>query len=212
MGKHNVHARKGAELMARSLGNALVAPVIQYVPEGQATEENPGVISCPGPCFERIVEAAARSLKTGGFKDMILIGDNGGNQNGLRAVADRLNKEWEGSDVKVFACTDFYDKGHEYLEAYLLAEFGWDMQVVGSHAGIQDTSQMMYVNPAGIRKNRIADSFNNRAESSVSGDPTRSSADVGRIGIEFKAIAAVAQYRAMKAPPRGQRGGRGGLN
>ncbi len=210
MGKHNYHSRKGAELIAAKLGNALIAPVIQYVPEGQATEETPGVLSCPGLCFERIVEAAARSLKTGGFKDIILIGDNGGNQNGLRAVAERLNKEWEGSDTKVFACTDFYDKGHEYLEAWLLAQFGWDAQTVGSHAGVQDTSQMMYIRPDSVRVNRIAASERNKQESSVSGDPTKATAEFGRVAIEFKANAAVAQYRAMKAPPRGQRGGRGG--
>src|SRR5262245_422162 len=208
MGKHNFHVRKGAELVAQKLGNALIAPVIQYVPEGQATEETPGVLSCPGPCFERIVEAAARSLKAGGFKDIILIGDNGGNQNGLRAVAERLNKEWEGTETKVFACTDFYDKGHEYLEAWLLAQFGWDAQTVGSHAGIQDTSQMMYIKPEDVRKNRIADSAANRAESSVSGDPTKATEEFGRVAIEFKSNAALAQYRAMKAPPRGQRGGR----
>lgn len=210
MGKHNYHVRKGAELIAQRLGNALIAPVIQYVPEAQATEDTPGVLSCPGPCFERIVEAAARSLKTGGFKDIILVGDNGGNQNGLRAVADRLNKEWEGSDAKVFACTDFYEKGHEYLEAWLLAQFGWDAQTVGSHAGIQDTSQMMYIRPDSVRFNRIADSEKNKQEASVSGDPTKATAEFGRVAIEFKANAAIAQYRAMKAPPRGQRSGRGG--
>jgi creatinine amidohydrolase len=209
MGKHNFHIRKGAEMLAEKLGNALIAPVLQYVPESQATENTPGVLSCPGACFEHVVEAAARSLKAGGFKDILLVGDNGGNQNGLRNVADKLNKEWEGSDTKVFALTDYYEKGHEYLEAWLLAQFGWDAQTVGSHAGIQDTSQMLYVKPEDVRKDRIAESFNNRQESSVSGDPTKATAEFGRIALEFKANAAVAQYRAMKAPPRG-RGGRGG--
>jgi creatinine amidohydrolase/Fe(II)-dependent formamide hydrolase-like protein len=210
MGKHNFHVRKGAEMMAKKLGNALIAPVIQYVPEGQASEETPGVLSCPGACFEHIVEAAARSLKTGGFKEILLIGDNGGNQNSLKNVADKLSKEWEGSDTKIYGLTDFYEKGHEYLEAWLLAQFGWDAQVVGSHAGIQDTSQMLYVKPEDVRKNRIADSFNNRQESSVSGDPTKATEEFGRIALEFKSNAAIAQYRALKAPPRGGRGGRGG--
>src|SRR6185295_3370113 len=207
MGKHNFHVRKGAELMAKKLGNALIAPVIQYVPEGQASEDTPGVLSCPGACFEHIVEAAARSLKAGGFKEIILVGDNGGNQNGLRAVGERLNKEWEGSDVKVFACTDFYDKGHEYLEAWLFAQFGWDAQTVGSHAGIQDTSQMMYIRPDSVRFNRIADSEKNKQESSVSGDPTKATAEFGRVAIEFKANAAVAQYRALKGRPEGTANG-----
>ena len=63
MGKHNFHVRAGAELMAKKLGNALVAPVLQYVPEGQATEATPGVLSCARECFEHVVDAIARSAE-----------------------------------------------------------------------------------------------------------------------------------------------------
>ena len=42
MGKHNFHVRAGADAMAKRLGNALVAPVLQYVPEGQATASDAG--------------------------------------------------------------------------------------------------------------------------------------------------------------------------
>jgi creatinine amidohydrolase len=210
MGKHNFHIRKGAELMAEKLGNALIAPVLQYVPESQATENTPGVLSCPGVCFEHIVEGAARSLKAGGFKDILLVGDNGGNQTGLRNVAEKLNKEWDKSDVRVYALTDLYDKGHEYLEAWLFAQYGWDSSIVGSHAGIQDTSQMLYVKPEDVRKNRISDSFTNKQESSVSGDPTKATEEFGRVALEFKSNAAIAQYHALKDPPRESRNGRAG--
>jgi len=44
----------------------------------------------------------------------------------------------------------------------------------------------------------------------VSGDPSRSTADIGRMGIEFKVNAAITQYRAAVAPPRQGRGGGGG--
>jgi creatinine amidohydrolase/Fe(II)-dependent formamide hydrolase-like protein len=155
-----------------------------------------------------VVEAAAESLKAGGFKDILLIGDNGGNQTGLRNVADALNKEWD-SGAKVYALTDLYDKGHEYLEAWLLAQYGWDSSIVGSHAGIQDTSQMLYVKPEDVRKNRIADSFNNKQESGISGDPTKATEEFGRVALEFKSNAAIAQYHALKDPPREGRAGRG---
>ena len=108
MGKHNYHVRKGAEVMAGMLGNVLIAPVIKYVPEGQATEQTPGVLSCRDACFENQIAAGARSLKAGGFKDILLIGDNGGNQASLAKVADVLNKEWAGSGVTVFALTNYY--------------------------------------------------------------------------------------------------------
>ncbi len=208
MGKHNFHVRAGAELMARKLGNALVAPVLQYVPEGKATEATPGVLSCAGECFEHVVEAIARSASQLGFKEVLLIGDNGGNQAPLRSVADRLNREWGESGATAFALTDFYDKGHEYQDAWFLGQFGWDAAVVGSHAGVKDTSQMLYVKPESVRKDRIADSFNNKEESSISGDPTKATAEFGRVAIEFKANGALAQYRALKAPAQRGRGGR----
>ncbi len=208
MGKHNFHVRAGAELMARKLGNALVAPVLQYVPEGRATEATPGVLSCAGVCFEQVVESITRSAAQLGFKEVLLIGDNGGNQAILRAVAERVNGEWGASGAKVFALTDFYDKGHEYQDAWFLGQFGWDADVVGSHAGIKDTSQMLYVKPESVRKNRIADSFNDKEASSISGDPTKATAEFGRVAIEFKANGAIAQYRVLKAEAQGGGSGR----
>jgi creatinine amidohydrolase len=202
MGKHNVHSKAGAKLMAERLGNALVLPVIKYVPEGQATEQTPGVLSCRDACFENQVLAAGRSMRAHGFKEILLIGDNGGNQNGLRAAAEKLNAEFAGSDVKAYALTDFYEKGHEWLEAYLMAAYGWTLDQIGSHAGIQDTSQMMYVNPSGIRVDQLSHSEVEREAASTSGDPTKSTPEFGRMGIEFKANGALAQYRQMKTPPR----------
>ena len=208
LGKHNFHVRAGAELMAKKLGNALVAPVLQYVPEGQATEASPGVLSCARDCFEHVVESVSRSLRELGFTELLLIGDNGGNQTPLGTVAGRLSREWEASGAKAFALTDFYEKGHEYQDVWFLSQFGWDEDVVGSHAGIKDTSQLLYVKPQSVRVDRIADSFANRQESSISGDPTKATAEFGRIGIEFKVNGAIAQYRRLKTPA-GSGGGEG---
>ena len=43
--------------------------------------------------------------------------------------------------------------------------------------------------------------------SSISGDPTKATAEFGRVAIEFKANGALAQYRALKPEAQG-RGGR----
>jgi creatinine amidohydrolase len=45
-------------------------------------------------------------------------------------------------------------------------------------------------------------------DSGVSGDPMKATAEIGRMGIEFKVNAAINQYKRLKNPP--QRGGRGG--
>jgi creatinine amidohydrolase len=205
LGKHNVIVTHSANLMARRLKNALVAPTIQYVPEGNPDRQNPGCISLPSPAYDQLLDATARSLKAHGFKEIIFIGDSGGNQSGITAVATALNDAWKGQDVKVFALTDYYNMGRDHYRAWLEAAFGYDDQIVGSHAGISDTSQLLHVRPAMVRKDQIKP-WGGAADSGVSGDPTKATAEIGRMGIEFKINAGLAQYRALKNP----RGGRGG--
>jgi creatinine amidohydrolase/Fe(II)-dependent formamide hydrolase-like protein len=205
LGKHNYIVTHGANMMARKLKNALVAPTIQYVPEGDPDRAGPGVISLPSPAYDMLLDAAARSLKAHGFTDILFIGDSGGNQQGLRNVADKLTAEWKDAGVRVFALTDYYEGGREHYRAWMEAAFGYDDTIVGSHAGISDTSQMLHVRPAGIRKDQIKP-WGGPADSGVSGDPMKATAEIGRMGLAFKVNAALAQYRTAKNPPR-QRGG-----
>jgi creatinine amidohydrolase/Fe(II)-dependent formamide hydrolase-like protein len=201
LGKHNYIVTFTARLMAERLGNALVAPTIQYVPEGNHDAPNfgikPGVISNPSPSYDNLLDAAARSLRVHGFTDILFIGDSGGNQNGMLAVADKLNQEWQGSGTRVYALTDYYRKGQESGRAWLLSQFGYDAGTVGSHAGIADTSQLLYVHPQGIRKDRILP-MGGGADSGVQGDPTRATAEIGRMLIDFKVNAGLAQYQSLR--------------
>jgi creatinine amidohydrolase/Fe(II)-dependent formamide hydrolase-like protein len=192
--------------MARKLGNTLVAPVIQYVPEGDPDRQNPGAVSLPSPAYDLLLDAAARSLKAHGFKEILFIGDSGGNQSGMVNVAAKLNEEWKDKGVRVFALTDYYEAGREHYRAWLEAAYGYDAATVGSHAGISDTSQMLFVHPAGIRKDQIKP-WGGAQDSGVSGDPMKATADIGKMGIAFKVNAGISQYRALKTPPRGGRSG-----
>jgi creatinine amidohydrolase len=205
LGKHNYIVTHGANMLARRIGNALVAPTIQYVPEGDPDRAGPGVISLPSPAYDMLLDAAARSLKAHGFTDILFIGDSGGNQQGLRTVAEKLTEEWKDAGVKVFALTDYYEGGREHYRAWMQAAFGYDDTIVGSHAGISDTSQMLHVRAAGIRKDQLKP-WGGPADSGVSGDPMKATAEIGRMGMEFKVNAALNQYRTLKTPPR-PRGG-----
>ena len=207
MGKHNYTVTHAANVMARKLKNALVTPVIQYVPEGDPDRQNPGGISLPSPAYDLLLDATARSLKAHGATDILFIGDSGGNQAGMTAVAAKLNEEWQGGTTKVYALTAYYEDGRVHYRAWMQAAFGYDDDVIGSHAGISDTAQMLHVNPAGIRKNMLM-AWGGPKDSGVSGDPTKATAEIGRMGIEFKVNAAIAQYKLLKNPPP-QRGGRG---
>jgi creatinine amidohydrolase len=201
MGKHNFVVTYAANLMARRLKNTLVAPTVQYVPEGDPDRQNPGAISLPSPAYDMLLDAAARSLKVHGFKEILFIGDSGGNQAGIKNVADKLNAEWKDAGVKVFGLTDYYELSRLHYRAWLQAQFGYDEETAGSHAGITDTSQMLFVHPAGIRKDQIKP-WGGPQDSGVSGDPAKATAEIGKMGIEFKVNAGTNQYKALKNPPQ----------
>jgi creatinine amidohydrolase len=211
LGKHNFIVTYGADKMARKLTNTLVAPTIQYVPEGNPDgfADRPGNLSLPSPAYEQLLDAAARSLKAHGFKNILFIGDSGGNQGGLRTVADALTKEWEGSGARVFALTDYYEGGRVHYRAWLEAAYNYTDQIIGSHAGISDTSQLLHVRPAAVRKDRIQP-WGGPRDSGVSGDPAKATAEIGRMGLEFKINAAIAQYRQLSRPARPAGRGRSG--
>src|ERR1700759_70305 len=85
LGKHNFRVRYLSEKIARSLGNALVAPVIAYVPEGGLAPATghmrfPGTITVPEEAFDKILEYAARSFKLAGFHEIVFLGDHGSYQ------------------------------------------------------------------------------------------------------------------------------------
>jgi creatinine amidohydrolase/Fe(II)-dependent formamide hydrolase-like protein len=207
LGKHNYTVTHAANVMARKLRNALVVPTLQYVPEGDPDRQNSGAISLPSPSYDGVLDAIARSLKAHGATDILFIGDSGGNQNGMTAVATKLNEEWKGGGTRVYSLTSYYEEGRVHYRAWMEAAFGYGDDIIGSHAGISDTSQMLHVRPAGIRKNMMM-AWGGPKDSGVSGDPMKATAEIGRMGIEFKVNAAINQYKLLKNPPQPR--GRGG--
>ena len=115
LGKHKFIIGNAAERIARRLGNALVAPIITYVPEGGIDPPTghmrfAGSITLPNEYFKKICEYAARSLKAHGFTDIVFIGDSGGNRMGLREVAQGLNEKWRAGGARVHFFSDYYSK------------------------------------------------------------------------------------------------------
>jgi creatinine amidohydrolase/Fe(II)-dependent formamide hydrolase-like protein len=101
LGKHNYVLRTNCDAIARKLGNALCAPIIALVPEGAIEPKrghmlSPGTISMREETFQAILTDVAHSLKMHGFEHIIFIGDSGGNQNGQKAVAEKLTAQWNG--------------------------------------------------------------------------------------------------------------------
>lgn len=157
-GKHNIILRATGEAIARKLGNALVAPVVEFVPEGNINPPSshmlyPSTISVREDTFERLLTDIADSLKAHGFEHVFLIGDSGGNVRGMAAVATRLSKLWAGK-ATIHHIPEYYDYPgvKKWLETQGIRE-GND----GIHDDFAITAQMMVVDPTTVRmKERIA--------------------------------------------------------
>jgi len=188
LGKHNVRARYLSEKIARALGNALVAPVIAYVPEGTVEPpvghmRFPGTITIPDEAFDKTLEYAARSFKLAGFRDIVFLGDHGGYQNDEKKVADRLDKEWAAQPARVHAILEYY-RVSESAFGQLLKSKGYPEQEVGVHAGLADTSLMLAADPHLVRTDRLQSGAEPQS-SGVNGDPHRSSAELGQLGVDL---------------------------
>jgi len=201
-GEHRIVLTHTTERIARALGDALVAPIITYVPEGswetplRGHMAKPGTITLPEDRFIELLLHAARSLKAGGFTQIIYIGDSGGNQRGMQKAAEQLNAEWAGSARALFI-GDYYTKAGEDMRAWLRGK-GYTDADIGSHAGMLDTSELLYVNPKLVRPERFARNGGS-ADSGVNGDPTKASAEIGAELLKIKIDNALNQIRTLRA-------------
>ena len=201
LGKHNVRVKALAGKIAEALGNVIVAPVMAYVPEGSIDPPSShmrfaGTISVPTATFESTLEAAARSLRAHGFRDVVFIGDHGGYQHSEEVVAARLNREWAKTPARAHALVDYYRVTETEYPAALAAR-GISKVEIGSHAGLADTSLSLAIDPDLVRKGALASSRDLDASHGVHGDPRRASAELGRVGVEVIVRRSVESIRRM---------------
>ncbi|TAK99526.1 MAG: creatininase family protein [Aquabacterium sp.] len=203
LGKHNVRARVLAGQIAQGLGNAVVAPVIAYVPEGSITPpvahmRFTGTISLPDAVFEAMLEATARSFKQHGFRDLVFLGDHGGYQKSEERVAAKLNKEWaQDPSCRVLALTDYY---RVTQTAYVadLKKRGFSEAEIGTHAGLADTALTLAIDPKLVRTEALAQAGATGAHNGVHGDPRRATADLGQIGVHHIVESSLTAIRAAQ--------------
>ncbi len=198
LGKHDYIVRTAANRIALALGNALVAPVISYVPEGDYTPPTgnllyPGTLGVPEPVFAGVLEGIARSLKNTGFKTIALIGDHGGNQAAQALVAAKLNREWAGQ-VKVLNVTDYYI---DEAQMKFLRSKGETAATIGSHAGLIDTAELMSVHPEGVDLSKFK-SYARKEAPGHSGEPARATPDLGKALLDIRVNAAIKQIKAAQ--------------
>jgi creatinine amidohydrolase/Fe(II)-dependent formamide hydrolase-like protein len=188
LGKHNARAKALAQKIAVALGNALVAPVIAYVPEGNVQPPTahmrfPGTITVPDAVFERVLESAARSFRLHGFRDVVFLGDHGDYQKSLTAVAALLNREWAASSHRAHAIPEYY-RSSTIVYSQSLRDRGYRDDEIGTHAGLADTSLAWAIDPTLVRRDKLASAAAGGKAEGVTGDPRRSSLELGQLGVD----------------------------
>jgi creatinine amidohydrolase/Fe(II)-dependent formamide hydrolase-like protein len=127
-GKHNFVLQATTEAIARELGNALIAPIVKFVPEGNIHPPTGhmryhATISVREETFQALLTDIVASLAAHGFTDIVLIGDSGGNVSGMQVVADALNVAWVDRPARVHFIPEYYSEDIYSCE-FLKAELG----------------------------------------------------------------------------------------
>jgi creatinine amidohydrolase len=195
-GKHNYVLRATTEAIARKLGNALVAPIIAFVPEGNIDPPSShmrytGTISLQEDTYKRLLTDIAASLRVHGFKHIVFIGDSGGNQEGMKQVAAELSSKWSGGGARIHFIPEYYD--YPGLQKWLATQ-GFPQVDEGHHDDFGISSIMMTVDPNTVRmRQRMA-----KGKFSINGvnmAPAEKTIAIGKKGVEYRAAATVAAIK-----------------
>ena len=211
-GGHTLMGRATVRAIALKLGNAIAMPVLPYTPN-RASATLPGTIGLTDTLLMAVLERVTEEAISTGFKNVVVMGDHGGGQpNAYRDVAKRLDDKHAKDGVHVFFCDSVYSKANADFDKWLTAH-GYP---TSSHAGIPDTSEMIYLGgeswvrmallptavgdtlPRGAARDPNAPRVNN----GISGDARRSTAELGKMIFDMKVDYAVKQIQGFIAKTR----------
>jgi creatinine amidohydrolase/Fe(II)-dependent formamide hydrolase-like protein len=155
--KHQYVVRAMTGAIARLHGKALVAPTVQFVPEGEFDPPTshmryPGTVGVSEETFKMLLTDIAKSFKATGFKHIVFLGDSGGNQVGMAAVADELNAKWADEETRVHYIEEYYlqHPAWKTREAFL-RKHGIVEAPEGHHDNIVATAIIYSASPDAVR-------------------------------------------------------------
>jgi creatinine amidohydrolase len=216
-GGHNIMAHAIVKEIALRLGNAIAMPVLPITPNN-ASADLPGTIGLTNDLLEKFLQRMVEQTATTGFKNVVLMGDHGGGQgegdkNVYRKVATEMDAKYGPSGVHVYYCDQVYEPANSAMEAKLAAE-GYPR---ATHAGIHDTSIMMYLDHDGayVRKSLLPTAVGipvgpdnkphptpDSPKNGIVGDARRSSAAIGKEAFNMKVDYAVKQIQTFIPPKK----------
>jgi creatinine amidohydrolase len=135
-------------------------------------------------------------LRTHGFRRIVMIGDGGGNQKGMEAVANDLNAKWSGSTTKIYYIKEYYSYPDvaKWLETQGVKETS-----EGLHDDFAITAQMAAVDPTSVRADERIKAGKFRING-VELAPVEKTAAWGRRIADYRAATTIeALRRAMEA-------------
>jgi creatinine amidohydrolase len=201
-----------AERVARKLGNALQA---RSVPVGVSEHHLAfgGTVSIKPDTLKLILRDYTDSLVRCGFRRIVLLPMHGGNFASVKQVIDGARDAYPGVEVTGYADV----MGFLAALNSVSAEFGVSVEEAGAHAGENETSMMMALEPALVVCDRFAPGYLGPmgdaefkiilergmpalTQSGVLGDPRRASRDKGEIYIERLADFLVEQIGRGSVP------------
>ncbi len=211
---HNAIGREVVKHIAEKLGNAIAMPVLPFSPTN-ANPEVPGDISLPADALGIVLENISEQAIVNGFKNVVLMGDSGGGQGPTgvyAAVAKKLDDKYAPKGIHVYYADSPYIAARDAFNK-ILVEKGLP---VGQHGGIQDTSEMMYLetlpgNKDWVRKELLPQTEGalvvdgkvqrgaNTPNNGITGDARKSSVELGKLRHEMKVDYAVKQIQGFIA-------------
>ncbi len=211
---HNYIGREMSKHIAEKLGNAIAMPVMPFSPTN-ADPENPGNIGLSVDILGEVMEYVSEQAIANGFKNVVLMGDSGGGQgpDGMYdKLAKKLEAKWAPKGVHVIYVSAPYISAREAY-AKIIAAKGLPN---GSHGGLEDTSEMMYLetlpgNSNWVRKDQLPNTEGtplgkgrgadaaNYPHIGITGDARMASVELGKLRHEMKVNGAVKDIQAMLA-------------
>ena len=208
-GKHNYVLQGTTEAIARKLGNALVSPIVKFVPEGSIDPPSghmrfAGTISLRQETFKLLLTDITDSLKQHGFTDIIFISESGGNVRGMKEVAEELNRTWVDGSTTVYYISEYYEQdkwSYNFLKTIGVHQTP-DVQSAsraGIHSDYHYEAMMAVVDPRTIRtRERVA-----TGAYSINGfdmNPPSKTIENGKKLVEYRANLTVAMIqKALEA-------------
>jgi len=200
-GKHNVVLRGTTEAIARKLGKTLVAPIVPFVPEGDIDPPTqhmlyPGTISVSEATFRALLTDICSSLKTHGFTKIVLIGDSGGNQTGMKAVAATLSDKWKDTGCQIVFIPEYYSAAPvtKWLESQGIKQVS-----EGLHDDFAMEATMLAIDPNSVRmKQRLA--AGNFRINGIDLSPAGKTIEIGKQIINLRADTTIEALRKALTP------------